>query len=289
MLAILLALTAVPLFEGYTMLLKYLGLTNITTLEALSLTMQREPNQWLGIVSLFGILAWFFLLIYYSANFWGTDYFPLKGMLVMMTGEALMFSIFGTLGGNETLAQNISGNFVHATSSAVCGVWVGFLYQKTLFKNWPGASLKTDRPLLAILIGSVGLLILEGNSMLGKYLGLTTVTCMEATSMMWLKTPNEAVGALGLMGMGSLVCLLGYYSVNLWGTDYVPLKAGLIALTCEGLLFQIFGVLKGNYVMIQNTSGNLVHAWGAIVAGAVVGVMYQKILFKGDLVHGFKG
>lgn len=279
LLAFLLSLTVGPIIESYTMLMKGFGLTNITALEALSMIMQRKPSQVLGITGILGVFTWTLLILYYSANLWGTNYFPLKGMLLSMTGESLTFNIFGILAGNEQMIQNVSGNFVHASAAALGGLWIGFLYRKYLFKNWKGNTLKTDKPLLAILIGWAGWPFAEGLTQLAKGFGFTTLSTMEAASLMWLTKPSLALGILSWLGLCAWIGLLIYYSTNLWGTDYLPIKAALIMFTCQSLIFQIFGVLGGNELLIQNVSGTLVHTLGAVTSGIIVGFLMKKYLF----------
>lgn len=278
-LAFLLSLTAGPIIESYTMLMKHFGLTNITALETLSMIMQRKPSQVLGITGILGVFTWTLLLLYYSANFWGTKYFPLKGMLLAMTGESLTFNIFGILTRNEQMIQNVSGNFVHASSAALGGLWVGFLYQKYLLKNWKGNTLKTDKPLLAILIGWAGWPFAEGLTQLAKGFGFTTLSTLEAASLMWLTKPSLVLGILSWLGLCAWIGLLIYYSINLWGTDYLPIKASLIMFTCQSLIFQVFGVLGGNELLIQNVSGTLVHTLGAVTSGIIVGFLMKKYIF----------
>lgn len=135
LLAILLAMTAGPLIEGYTTLMKHLGFTTITALETLSMMWQREPSQPVGTLGIFGIVAWNFLLLYYSANFWGTDYFPIKAAFILLAGVSLLFHIYGVLGRNELLMQNVSGSFVHATAAVLTGTLIGFLMKRFLSKR----------------------------------------------------------------------------------------------------------------------------------------------------------
>lgn len=283
LLAILLAMTAGPIIESSTILMKYLGLTNITAFESLSLAFQRDPNHILGIVGFFTIVVWYFLILYYSANFWGTAFFPLKGMLLAMTGESLLFNIFGVLGKNQVLIQNVSGNYVHSLAAATAGLWVGFLYQKYLFKYWKGKSLKTDKPLLAILISWTGWPIAESLTQITKYLDLTTLTTMEASSLMWLTEPSPVLGILSELGLGAWIGLIIYFSTHLWGTDYLPIKSALISLTCRSLIFQVFGVLGRNELLIQNISGTLIHALTAVLSGILIGFLMKKFLFQSNL------
>ncbi|HYH02074.1 MAG TPA: hypothetical protein VEC37_03160 [Bacillota bacterium] len=60
---------------------------------------------------------------------------PLKAMFLTMTSESMMFNIFGILGKNEQLIQNVSGNFVHAATAGLGGLFAGYLMKKYLFKG----------------------------------------------------------------------------------------------------------------------------------------------------------
>ncbi|NLY91041.1 MAG: hypothetical protein GX081_05480 [Firmicutes bacterium] len=133
-LLILYNLPGLPLAEGYTRLMKHLGFTNLTVLEALSLMWMEEPNWVLGILAFLGVSTWETLLVYYSTKFWGTDYLPLKGMLIVMTCQAIIFSLYGILGGQSQLAQSVTGNYVHASGAAFGGLLVGYILKKFIVK-----------------------------------------------------------------------------------------------------------------------------------------------------------
>ncbi|HEX3048185.1 MAG TPA: hypothetical protein VHY08_25760 [Bacillota bacterium] len=275
--AILLGLIPGPFVEGYTMLLKYFGLTNLTGAESLSLIWSSPPHLSWGIPTAFVQFTWINLVIYYSVRFWEADFFPVKALLLAMTGETLTFSIFGVLAGNQQIVQNVSGNYVHA--SAMGGAITGFLYQKFLYKYTQPSSLRTDKPLQAILIGYAGWPLMEGLTWLAKHFGLTNLSVMEAISLMWVSEPSRVLGVLAVLGLGAWTGLWIYYSANLWGKEYFPLKAAVILLICEALLFQIFGVMGGNRLLLQNSVGNLVYALAALAGGSLIGFLYQRLLF----------
>jgi hypothetical protein len=124
-----------PVFETFTQLMKYLGLTNLSALEAISLMWVKEPSWVLGILGALGVGAWVSLIMYYSTRVWGTDHFPIKAMLIGMTSESLVFNIFGILAKNERLIQNVSGNYVHATAAALAGLAAGFFLKRFIFPD----------------------------------------------------------------------------------------------------------------------------------------------------------
>lgn len=212
-------------------------------------------------------------------------------MLLAMTSQAIVFLTFGTLGKNELMLQDAIGNYVHASTAGIGGLWVGFLYQKYLYKNWMGNSVKTDKTLKAIAIGWAGWPVAEAITQLAKHFGFVKLTAMESSSLIWLLThPSFALGVLSELGLGAWFGLIIYYSANLWGSDYFPIKAAIILLTCRILIFQIFGLLGKNPLMIQSVSGIFAHALGALLGGLVIGYLMQKFLLESkQTVTGNKG
>lgn len=139
--------------------------------------------------------------------------------------------------------------------------------------------MKYDKPLHAILIGQAAGPVIEIFSQTMKHLDLTTLSATETISLMWLKEPNMALGTLGAIGISSWVSLIIYYSTKFLGTDYLPFKAMLIGMTSESLVFNIFGVLANNSLLIQDVGGNFVHATAAALAGLLTGFLFEKFLF----------
>lgn len=139
---------------------------------------------------------------------------------------------------------------------------------------------KTAQPLRAILIGWTWGPVMEAITQLAKSLRLTPLSAMEATSMMWMRTPSPVLGVSSLLGLGAWLGLLIYYSVKLWSTDYFPIKAALVSLTGEALFFQLFGSLSGNKLLILKPAGSLVHALAAAAAGILTGYLIKKYLLQ---------
>lgn len=140
--------------------------------------------------------------------------------------------------------------------------------------------MKTSKPFKAVLLGIAAGPVSEIFTQIMKYLGFTTLSAFEAVSLMWVKEPSWLLGNLGALGMGTWISLFIYYSAKIWGIDYFPLKAMLIGMTSESLIFNIFGILGKNERLIQDTKGNFVHATAAALAGLVVGYLMKKFLFE---------
>jgi hypothetical protein len=213
----------------------------------------------------------------------GSNYLPLKAMLIVMTGESLIYNIFGVLGRDERLTLNVSGNFVHAFAAAIGGLLGGFLTQRFFFpKNASrkGEKMNCNKPLLAMLFGIAPLPLLEGFIQIMKHLGLTTLSVFEVLSLMWLKKPSWLLGILAMFGIGAWIGLLIYQSSKILGIDYFPLKAIVIEVTSVFLIFSLFGTLGRNELIIQNAGGAFVHLFAAIIGGIGTGFLMKMYLFN---------
>lgn len=119
-----------PVIEIWGLVMKSLGMTTRTPFEVLSLFFMLTPSWTLGVLTAIGVTAWIGLLIYLSRWFLGRAHLPVKGMIVTMTSQSLIFIVFGTLGGNTNLTQSVAGNFVHAAAAALGGLVSGFLIER---------------------------------------------------------------------------------------------------------------------------------------------------------------
>lgn len=136
--------------------------------------------------------------------------------------------------------------------------------------------MKYDKPLLAMFLPSISLLPVEIFTQIMKYFNLTTVSAAEAISMMWMPEGNWYVGIIGGLGIFFWFNLITYYSTKIWGTAYLPVKAMLIVLTIESLIFIIFGVLGKNPNLVQKASGNFVHTAAAAIGGLLLGFLLKR-------------
>jgi len=119
----------------FSSIMKHFHLTNITSLESTSMMYIRQGSMTLGILSAIGFATVLGLIIYYSAAILGTDYFPIKSMILTMLAESILFIVFGTLANNPNMIQDVTGNYIHAASAALSGLFRGFLMKKYLFNQ----------------------------------------------------------------------------------------------------------------------------------------------------------
>lgn len=296
LISILLPLIGWPIGEITTQIMKYFGLTNLSAFEALSLMLLREPSWLLGILVVLIFNAWASLGIYYLPKILGPDHFPFKSMLVAMTGEALLFNVYGILGKNEGMVQSLSGNYVHCFAAGFGGWMAGLLVKKYLFSEASneeprvghggtqtqsngGRRMKYDEPLRAMLFGIIPAPFFEGFTQIMKQMGLTTISTFEALSLMWMREPSWILGILAVTGIGAWLGLIVYHSTKILGTDYLTYKALLIVISCQFLIFSIFGNLGGNQQLIQNVNGQLVHASAAAIWGLLTGFLLRRYIF----------
>jgi len=140
--------------------------------------------------------------------------------------------------------------------------------------------MKYDKSLYAMLIGVVQFIPIELYTQIMKHFNLTTVSAFDAMSMMWFKEGSWLIGFFAAFGLGSWAGLATYHSTKILGRDYLPIKAMLIGMTMQSLLFNIFGVLGGNTNLAQNVSGNLVHTSSAAMGSILVGLLIERFLLN---------
>jgi hypothetical protein len=77
--------------------------------------------------------------------------------------------------------------------------------------------MKNDKSLLAILIGFAAGPVIEIYTQIMKHFGLTTITALEAISLMWLREPSWLLGNLGALGISAWVSLIIYTTAPKFG------------------------------------------------------------------------
>lgn len=140
--------------------------------------------------------------------------------------------------------------------------------------------MKYDKIIVAIVLIQIGLIPAEIFTQIMKYFHLTTVSALEAMSMLWVPTGSLILGLLAGFGIGSWAAIITYHSAKILGTDYFPFKSMLLAMTFQALVFTIYGVLGGNRHLLQDVSGNLVHTAAAAMAGLIGGLLLKKYVFE---------
>jgi hypothetical protein len=137
--------------------------------------------------------------------------------------------------------------------------------------------MKFNKPLLAVLLSIIGGIPASIFTQIMIWLHLTSITAPEAASLMFLKQSSMALGILAHIGYSSVLGLVIYYSAIVLGTDYFPLKAMIISMVAESLLFIIF--VSGS-PQSQGVSGNFVHAGAAAIAGLSRGYLIKRFIFN---------
>lgn len=135
-----------------------------------------------------------------------------------------------------------------------------------------------NKPLIAILIGAFVLIPLEIYTQVMKYLGLTTISSFELTSMMFMREGNWIIGGLAGPAVGALAVFVLYQLTKIIGSDYLPIKGAVIGMFTYAAIVVIFATLGRNPNMAQNVSGNLVHTSAAALGGLLAGILMRKYL-----------
>jgi len=69
---------------------------------------------------------------------------------------------------------------------------------------------KHDQPLLAVLLTLSGWPVGEIFTQVMKHYGLTTLSALDSISLMWVKEPSWALGALGAIGFNFWIAMVIY-------------------------------------------------------------------------------
>ncbi|HYH02075.1 MAG TPA: hypothetical protein VEC37_03165 [Bacillota bacterium] len=70
--------------------------------------------------------------------------------------------------------------------------------------------MKHDQPLLAVLLTLSGWPVGEIFTQVMKHYGLTTLSALDSISLMWVKEPSWALGALGAIGFNFWIAMVIY-------------------------------------------------------------------------------
>lgn len=135
-----------------------------------------------------------------------------------------------------------------------------------------------NKPLIALLIGAFVLIPLEIYTQAMKYLGLTTISSFELTSMMFMREGNWIIGGLAGPAVGALAVFVLYQLTKIIGSDYLPIKGTVIGMFTYAAIVVIFATLGRNPNMAQNVSGNLVHTSAAALGGLLAGILVRRYL-----------
>lgn len=133
--AVLIGIIIVIPLEIISLFFKHLGWTTVTNGESCSMMFIPEGSWTLGLLALPSVGALAIVILYYLTEIIGTDYLPIKGLIIGMVAKAFVFVIFGTLAKNYHLIQTPLGNYLIAFNSGFGGFLAGILMKKYLFNE----------------------------------------------------------------------------------------------------------------------------------------------------------
>ncbi|PKM42009.1 MAG: hypothetical protein CVV03_10840 [Firmicutes bacterium HGW-Firmicutes-8] len=138
--------------------------------------------------------------------------------------------------------------------------------------------MKYDKPLLAALIGAIAIIPHEAISLTAKYLGWTSMSVFEMNSKLFDQYGSWIVGVLTTLLTSAVVGFIFYEVLRIIGVDYIILK-GIAASMTSWLIFEaILQMVRGTSG--EPVSGHFIHAFGAAVAGLVIGYMFERFLIS---------
>jgi len=122
LLAMLIGVIVIIPLEIMGLFFRNIGWITITHGEACSMMFMPKGSWTLGLLALPSVGAIAILILYYLTKIIGTDYLPIKGMIIGMSAYSFVFTIFGTLARNHHMLQDTLGNYTFALSSGFRGV-----------------------------------------------------------------------------------------------------------------------------------------------------------------------
>lgn len=140
--------------------------------------------------------------------------------------------------------------------------------------------MKYDKPLLAMLFGVLAVLPFELVTLFGVYIGLVPYDIFSSNSTLFVVQPSEIVGAFTAPLTGGLAGLVIYYMTKFVGVDYLIIKGGVIGMFTWAILHSILKMSGADIIMPYSPSGNLIFAFGAAFAGAIMGYLIKKYLLR---------
>jgi hypothetical protein len=148
-----------------------------------------------------------------------------------------------------------------------------------------------DKPLIAVLAGSIAAIIKAIISIIGKYYGYAIWDLIQISSA--ILTHNQVKGFGGfILGwivtlvMGSLIGVVIYYSLYFLGRDYIILKSIGISIVfwfIDILTAIPLGIPKQVHTSYMHF---LVYLLSAIIFGIVYGYILNKIAFNNHSSEG---
>jgi hypothetical protein len=132
--AVIIGMAVAFVFEGYTQVAKYFGLTPLSVFETNSSLFMAKPNWVIGLLTtpLTGALLGF--VIYQASRYVGEDYLYLKGALISMFTWAVV-QIMLKLATKSEMVRSVSGNLVMALGAGLVGALAGYLIGKYLLST----------------------------------------------------------------------------------------------------------------------------------------------------------
>lgn len=145
--------------------------------------------------------------------------------------------------------------------------------------------LRTDRPLVAGLLGAVATVPYELLMRVLQALGIARYTAYELSSLtITLNRPTAALGVVSSGIIGAVAAFLLYRALRQLGTDYLVLKGiatGLIVWMITEVVF-VWLIEGPGLIAVRPVSDYAAHLVGAAVYGATMGWLLRRYLIPNE-------
>lgn len=146
--------------------------------------------------------------------------------------------------------------------------------------------MRYDKPLLAAAIGAASTIPYEIITRIFLFMGIGKYSLYELNSfVVTINRPSEIIGLIVGPVVGGVVAIILYYATIKLGKDYMVLKGIATSLVAWTILELVFtGTIEGKFIPIRPLDDYYIHAFGSVVFGISLGMLFRIILFKKPVI-----
>ncbi|OPX87481.1 MAG: hypothetical protein A4E53_02469 [Pelotomaculum sp. PtaB.Bin104] len=139
-----------------------------------------------------------------------------------------------------------------------------------------------DKPLLAAALGIASTIPYEITTRVLLFIGMGKYSFYELDSLIVSSNrPSEFLGFIVSSIVGGALAVILYYATKKIGKDYLVLKGIAISLLFGLILEVLFmATIEGKSIPLRPMSDYYTHAFGAVIFGITLGILFKIFLFK---------
>ncbi|OPX90425.1 MAG: hypothetical protein A4E53_00977 [Pelotomaculum sp. PtaB.Bin104] len=139
-----------------------------------------------------------------------------------------------------------------------------------------------DKPLVATALGVASTIPYEIITRVMLFMGIGKYSFYELDSLIVTSNrPSVFLGFIVSSIVGGVLAVILYYATIKIGKDYLVLKGIAISLIFGMVLEVLFmATIEGKSMPLRPLSDYYVHAFGAVIFGVSLGILFNIFLFK---------